>query len=296
MFIALKGHSFYNLFILVRKQGLAKNSSSLNKLRNDGRRGISIACCNSLCNTSYVKLNSDFFPCWRATGSSFPDGVQQGLLSLLVCNRVFFPRVFFPCWYATGFSFPAGAQQGLLSQGLLSLLVRNRVFFPCWCATGSSFPTVAQQGLLSLLVRNRVFFPCWCATGSPFPAGVQQGLLFLLVCKRIFFPCWCFTWCPFPAGDSQSSFPAGASHMSYLKILPWQPNKSSGFRGHLKQNGGCGGQLGFIIGTVLAIFDLEVILLLQCVSNQIVKRFGWRRQKLVFKMGPMTAILDFQLA
>ena len=45
----------------------------------------------------------------------------------------------------------------------------------------------------------------------------------------------------------------------------------------------------------IAIFDLEVILLLQCVSSQIAKRFGWRSQKLVFKMAQaMAAILDFQ--
>ena len=34
----------------------------------------------------------------------------------------------------------------------------------------------------------------------------------------------------------------------------------------------------------IAIFDLEVILLLQCVSTQIAQWFWWRSQKLVFKM------------
>ena len=45
----------------------------------------------------------------------------------------------------------------------------------------------------------------------------------------------------------------------------------------------------------LAIFDLEVILLLQCVSTQMAQRFGCS-QKLVFKMAAMVAILDFQSA
>ena len=31
VFTALKGHTFYNLFTLARKQGFAKHSSSLNK-------------------------------------------------------------------------------------------------------------------------------------------------------------------------------------------------------------------------------------------------------------------------
>ena len=47
VFIALKGHTFYNLFTLARKQGFAKHSSSLNKYGNDGKRGISIVCCHS---------------------------------------------------------------------------------------------------------------------------------------------------------------------------------------------------------------------------------------------------------
>ena len=44
----------------------------------------------------------------------------------------------------------------------------------------------------------------------------------------------------------------------------------------------------------IAIFDLQVILLLQCVSTQITEQFGWRSQKLIFKMVTMAAILNFQ--
>ena len=47
--------------------------------------------------------------------------------------------VFFPCWCITG-SFSTGMQQGLLS-----LLVCKTVFFPFWCLTGSSFPASASQ-------------------------------------------------------------------------------------------------------------------------------------------------------
>ena len=47
---------------------------------------------------------------------------------------------------------------------------------------------------------------------------------------------------------------------------------------------------------IAAIFDLEIILLLQCVSIQITQQFGWRSQKLVFKMAAVAAILDFQSA
>ena len=45
----------------------------------------------------------------------------------------------------------------------------------------------------------------------------------------------------------------------------------------------------------LANFDLEVILLLQCVSTQIAQRCV-RSQKLVFKMLAMAAFLDCQSA
>ena len=46
-------------------------------------------------------------------------------------------------------------------QDLLSLLVCNRVFFPSWCAKGSSLPADVQKGLLSLPVLNMIFFLCW---------------------------------------------------------------------------------------------------------------------------------------
>ena len=51
---------------------------------------------------------------------------------------------------------------------------------------------------------------------SSFPSGMQEGLLSLLVLHRVFYHCWCFTW---------SFYPAGASQISYFKILLWQPNK-----------------------------------------------------------------------
>ena len=138
----------------------------------------------------------------------------------------------------------------------------------------------AQRGLLSLLVRDRDFFPYWRETGSSVLAGMQEDLLSLPLLHRVFIPCWWFTG---------SSFFAGASHISYFKIIPWQPNKTSGFRGEDR------GHLGFPIGTVLSIFDLEVILLLQSVWTQIAQRFR-KSQKLVFKMAAMAAILDFQSA
>ena len=53
-----------------------------------------------------LELNRFFFPCWRATGCSFPAGVQQSLLPLPV-----FHKVFFPCRCFTGSSFPSGASQ-----------------------------------------------------------------------------------------------------------------------------------------------------------------------------------------
>ena len=86
----------------VRMQAFVKLSSTSSKYRNDGRRGISIACCHSyLCYTSNIslqgqtraELNLVFFPCWCTTGSVFSANVQQGLLYLLVLHRVFFP-----CW------------------------------------------------------------------------------------------------------------------------------------------------------------------------------------------------------
>ena len=55
---------------------------------------------SGLQSTSYVKLNRVYFPCWCATGSSFPACVLKGLLFLLVCKRIVFP---------------SGALQGVLS-------------------------------------------------------------------------------------------------------------------------------------------------------------------------------------
>ena len=51
------------------------------------------------------KLNMVFFPCWCTTGS-FSTDLQRGLLSLLLCTRVFSP---FLC--LNGSSFPVGASQ-----------------------------------------------------------------------------------------------------------------------------------------------------------------------------------------
>ena len=45
---------------------------------------------------------------------------------------------------------------------------------------------------------------------------------------------------------------------------PMRKLLSSSARKTLKQDGGCGGHLGFPIGKILAIFDLKVILLLEC--------------------------------
>ena len=75
------------------------------KRRDDGRRGISVACCHSLlCNMSYVSLqgqkrdkpNRVFLPCWWATWSPFPAGMHW---------------VFSPCWCFLVFSIPAHANR-----------------------------------------------------------------------------------------------------------------------------------------------------------------------------------------
>ena len=56
------------------------------------------------------------------------------------------------------------------------------------------------------------------------PAGAHQGLLSLLARHRVFLPCWCV---------KGSSYPAGASHIFYFEILPWQPNKiATGHKTH----------------------------------------------------------------
>ena len=98
VFIALKGHSFYDLFIFSRTQWLAKLSSWLSYWG----RGVSIACCHShLCYMSCLLTGSD------------KRQAEQGLLSLLVCNKVFFP-----CWCAKWSSFP---------------ICTSQVFSPIWC-------------------------------------------------------------------------------------------------------------------------------------------------------------------
>ena len=104
---------------------------------------------------------------------------------------------------------------------------------------------------------NRVFLPCWCATGSSFPACVQQGLLFLLVCKRSFLPCWCFTGCSFPAGYSQGLLPLLVLH-KFPTLKFYHGNQTKQVVSEMKT-------FKNKMVAVVAIFDLEVILLLQCV-------------------------------
>ena len=62
------------------------------------------------------------------------------------------------------------------------------------------------------------------------------------------------------------------------------------------QDGSCGGHLGFLIGKLLFTIDKQVILQLQCiqVSTQTAKWLWSRRQKSIFKMESVVAILDFQ--
>ena len=122
VFIALKGHSFYNLFIFARTQGPAKLS----------RRSISIACYHSrLCYMSCVSLQGQtsvlclFTRPDKLNRVSFPACAQRDLLSLLMCNRVF--------------SFPAGVQKGLLSLPMLHI-----VFFPAGAFQISYFKNFAM--------------------------------------------------------------------------------------------------------------------------------------------------------
>ena len=96
VFIALKGHSFYNLFIFVRMQGLAKLSSLLICKEMMGEEIFQLHAATvpptSVCYMSYVflqgqkrdKFNKSFFPYWCTTEFSLPAGVQNGLLSLLL--------------------------------------------------------------------------------------------------------------------------------------------------------------------------------------------------------------------
>ena len=63
------------------------------------------------------------------------------------------------------------------------------------------------------------------------------------------------------------------------------------------QDGGHGGHLGFLIGTILAIFDLQVFPDASYqVSSQLT--FGFRRRSEIYilKMATMAATLDFQSA
>ena len=62
------------------------------------------------------------------------------------------------------------------------------------------------------------------------------------------------------------------------------------------QDGRCGSHLGFPIGTILPILDLEVILLLQCKFQLKWPNGLGGGQNLVFKMAALAAILDFQSA
>ena len=99
-----------------------------------------------------------------------------------------------------------------------------------------------------------------------------------------------------PAGDSQSILSLLVLHKFPAIIFSMVTHQNKRFqRQDIKkiQDGGCGGHLGFL---VLAIFNLEIILLLQCVSSQIALRFRRRSEKLVFKMAAMVTILKFQTA
>ena len=57
------------------------------------------------------------------------------------------------------------------------------------------------------------------------------------------------------------------------------------------QDGHCGGHLGVLIDIILAIFNLQVILLLQC-EFQLKSPNGLGGLKLVFKVVAKVAILD----
>ena len=128
------------------------------------------------------------------------------------CFMVFL--VFFPCWCFMVFLvfFPAGASWSSFCAG----------------ASWSSFPVGASHGLLSLLVLLMVFFPCRCFIWSSFPAGASYGLLSLQGLLMVFFPCWCFLWSSFPSSLT--------TQISYIKVLPWQPNKMATFNRHLAEH------------------------------------------------------------
>ena len=48
-------------------------------------------------------------------------------------------------WYMSYVSLQGETLREKAQQGLLSQLVHNRLFFPCWCLTGSSFLACALQ-------------------------------------------------------------------------------------------------------------------------------------------------------
>ena len=58
------------------------------------------------------------------------------------------------------------------------------------------------------------------------------------------------------------------------------------------KDGSHGGHLGFLIGTVLANFDLQVNLILPTKFQELPFPFNRRSKKYIFKMVPMVAILD----
>ena len=61
------------------------------------------------------------------------------------------------------------------------------------------------------------------------------------------------------------------------------------------QDGSCGCHIGFLIDTILAHFDPEVLLLQSKFQFKSTKdRFGKRCRKLIFKMVAVAAILDFR--
>ena len=74
-------------------------------------------------------------PMLSSRGSSFPAVVQQGVLFLLVCKRIFFPY-----WCFTGCSFPAGD-----SQGFLSLLVLHKFPISKFCHGHQTKQAVSEK-------------------------------------------------------------------------------------------------------------------------------------------------------
>ena len=95
MFIAIKDHSFYNLFIFTRKEELAKLSSSLITKEMMGEEIFQLHVATPTCATHPMSLDYTRQGT-RFTGSYFPADVQQGLLSQLVGGVVYkFPTLKF---------------------------------------------------------------------------------------------------------------------------------------------------------------------------------------------------------